>query len=95
MSNFKSMAKTAFDVMQRKPECNDHTWLPQKPYTPEFMVKELHIPQKETDLNHKCVESLKDSLGESMGIEAKYLKDQLEVRKLLAENSVYGSMKGK
>ena len=39
-------AAAAITMMQRKPECNDHTWHPQKPYTPEFMVKEFHIPRE-------------------------------------------------
>lgn len=68
-------AAAAITMMQRKPECNDHTWHPKKPYTPEFMVKEVYIPQKETDLNHKCIKALKDSLAESMGIEGKLEED--------------------
>lgn len=34
-------AAAAITMMQRKPECNDHTWHPQKPYAPEFMVKSI------------------------------------------------------
>ena len=71
-------AAAAITMMERKPECNDHTWHPQKPYTPEFMVKEFHIPQKEACLVRECIEPLDDMVAENKKLESEHVKYKLK-----------------